>query len=226
MIYITGDTHGQTDRFECFEAEGESNWGKDDYLIVCGDFGYIWDGSDDEKAFLDKLSEKPYTIAFVDGNHENFPEIYSYPTEEWKGGVIGRIRPNIIHLRRGQVYDICGKTFFTMGGAASVDRMFRKEGYSWWKEELPTNDEYRTATASLEAHGNKVDYVITHTAPRELVSTVEARFYSMDEELTGFFDWIYHEIEFKDWFCGHLHIDRRLMPNFRMLFFDVEKIEV
>ena len=49
-----------------------------DYVIVCGDFGYIFTGSRRENAFLDKLEKLRFTILFVDGNHENFDEIVVY----------------------------------------------------------------------------------------------------------------------------------------------------
>jgi predicted phosphodiesterase len=95
----------------------DNTWSENDYLIVCGDFGYIFLNDDREKAFLDYLETKPYTICFVDGNHENFPVIYSYPKELWHGGYIHRIRKNILHLMRGQVFEIEGKKIFTFGGA-------------------------------------------------------------------------------------------------------------
>ena len=33
---------------------------------------------------------------------------------------------------------------------------------SWWKEELPNEEEYQTARASLDSVGWEVDYIITH----------------------------------------------------------------
>ena len=33
---------------------------------------------------------------------------------------------------RGEVYDIAGTTLLAMGGAASHDISYRKEGKSWW----------------------------------------------------------------------------------------------
>ena len=90
---------------------------------------------------LDELAEKPYQILFIDGNHENFNALNSYPVEEWNGGKVHRIRKNILHLMRGQVFTIEGKTFFTMGGAYSIDKHLRKEGYSWWSDEKPNDAE-------------------------------------------------------------------------------------
>lgn len=86
MIYITGDTHGEQARFSPFGMPREESFRANDTVIVCGDFGYIFSGSDEENKFLDELSEKPYTICFCDGNHDNLPAIYAYPEEEWNGG--------------------------------------------------------------------------------------------------------------------------------------------
>ena len=57
----------------------------------------------------------------VDGNHENFDRFNEFPVHHWHGGKIHYIRPHVIHLMRGQVFEIGGITFFTMGGASSHD---------------------------------------------------------------------------------------------------------
>lgn len=43
------------------------------------------------------------------------------PIEYWNGGKIHRVRPSVIHLMRGQVFNLQGKMFFTFGGASSHD---------------------------------------------------------------------------------------------------------
>ena len=68
---------------------------------------------------LKKLSSLPFTIAFVDGCHENFDLLEQYPIEEWNGGKIHRISENIVHMMRGQVFYIQGKKIFTFGGGIS-----------------------------------------------------------------------------------------------------------
>lgn len=224
MIYITGDTHGEQARFSPAAMPGEDRWGKDDTLIVCGDFGFLFANDERENAFLDKLSEKPYTICFCDGNHENFPAIYAYPQEEWNGGKVHHIRENIFHLMRGQVFEMDEKRIFTMGGAYSIDKYMRKDGLSWWREELPTNEEYREATQNLRETGNDVDYIITHTAPREMIRRMGKYPDMHDAELTGFLEWIMYEVKFKKWFFGHWHTDEEFDERFRALWFDVETI--
>lgn len=51
MIYITGDTHGKHDiRKLNFKNFPESrSLCKDDYVIITGDFGFVWDGSNEVK---------------------------------------------------------------------------------------------------------------------------------------------------------------------------------
>ena len=224
MIYITGDTHGEQARFSPAAMPGEDSFGQGDTLIVCGDFGYIFEGSERESAFLDTLAEKPYTICFCDGNHENFPAIYAYPREVWHGGSVHRIRRNIFHLMRGQVFEIEGKRIFTMGGAYSIDRYMRKEGLSFWRAELPTNDEYREAVQNLREAGNSVNYIVTHTAPREIIRRMGKYPDAHDAELTGFLEWIMYEVKFEKWFFGHWHTDEEIDGKFRALWFDVEVI--
>ena len=95
--------------------------GRGDYVIITGDFGGVWDNSPRETYWLDWLEEKPFTTLFVDGNHENFDRLGELPVHQCQGGKVHYIRPHVLHLMRGQVFEIGGVTFFTMGGAASHD---------------------------------------------------------------------------------------------------------
>ena len=182
MIYATGDTHGNFQRFAPEHFPEQAGMTKEDYMIICGDFGGVWDGGKKEERNLDWLEDLPFTTLFISGNHENFDLLRKYPAEEWNGGTIQRIRPHVIHLMRGQVFDLQGYSFFTMGGARSHDiengvlnpkapdfeeqywalrRMgarFRVNHRSWWKQELPSKTEYEEAQHSLERIQYEVDY--------------------------------------------------------------------
>ncbi len=121
MIYITGDTHGNwksTLHHDVF-PEGDT-LSKNDYVIICGDFG-LWHDTEDERFALNWLNAQPFSTLFVCGNHENYDRLYQYPVEEWHGGKIHKICDSVFHLMRGQVFDINGKKFFTFGGASSHD---------------------------------------------------------------------------------------------------------
>ena len=82
MIYVTGDCHGNFQKFSTEQFPEQQKLTKDDYVIVCGDFGGVWNyekESNNEKYWLDWLNDKPFTTLFVDGNHENFDRLYNYP---------------------------------------------------------------------------------------------------------------------------------------------------
>lgn len=230
MIYITGDTHGEITRFCESGMPGESSWTKDDKLMICGDFGFVWYDKSDEKDYakdqrdLDLLAAKPYDILFIDGNHENFDQLYSYPKAQKYGNEVHVIRDNIFHLQRGRIYTIEGKSFFTFGGAYSIDKILRREGETWWKQELPSDEEYKTAIATLKECGHKVDYIVTHNAPQTLIRMMGRIPDIAGSELTGFLDWVWYETEFKKWFFGHWHNDIAVTEKARLLWYDVEKI--
>lgn len=223
MIKVTGDTHGDPVRF-IENNMGDNEWTSDDYLIVCGDFGYIFRNNESEREFLDYLETKPYTICFCDGNHENFPAIYSYPKEKWNGGYVHRIRKNVLHLMRGQVFEIDGKKVFSMGGAYSIDRYVRKLNFSYWEEEIPNNQEYHEATQNLRENNDEVDIIISHTAPREIIRRMGKYPDVHDMELTGFLEWIMYQIKYQHWYFGHWHLDQTFDEKHTAVYFNVHSI--
>ena len=120
MIYVTGDCHGNYRRFatEIFPEQKEMS--KDDYVIICGDFGY-WDESKEQKYWMKWLDSKPFTTLWIDGNHENFDLLKKQKAVKWHGGNVQFIQPSVIHLMRGQIYELEGLKIFTFGGAKSHD---------------------------------------------------------------------------------------------------------
>lgn len=224
MIYVTGDTHGEQARWTKANFPMINQLTNEDYVIVCGDFGYLFWGTEEEKAFLDQLEKKKFNILFVDGNHENFPLIFSYPEEIWNGGRVHRIRKNIIHLMRGQVFTISGYTIFTMGGAFSIDRHCRQKDISWWPEELPGEEEYEEARKNLKQADYKVDYIITHAAPEETMYIFHP-YHPGEVQLNFFLEWVRSEVSYKHWYFGHLHQDCDLWRHQSVLWFDVRNIE-
>ncbi len=208
-ILITGDIHGTQDigsLQDYFFLYG-NQFTKDDYLIICGDVAVCGFSAFDSRQTREFLSDLPVTVLFCDGNHENFEELNAYPVEEWNGGKIHRIASDIIHLMRGQVYQLDRYTFFVFGGAYSVDRDSRIKGYTWFEEELPSEDEYEEEWKNLEKANFQVDYVITHTAPEEVVAELGFGSYEEAEEQTREFQRYADELDFKHWFFGHFHLD-------------------
>jgi predicted phosphodiesterase len=240
MIFITGDTHGDYRRFNTEYFPEQKKLTKSDYVVICGDFG-IWDRSREQAYWLDWLQKKPFTTLFVTGNHSNYDLLKEYPVSRWHGGKVQFIRPSVIHLMRGQFFDLDGKSFFTMGGASCHDVQggildrddpnfkaklqrarkiglpFRINHLSWWKEELPSQEEYEEARLNLEKHGWKADCVITHCCPTSLIADAGNSTYSADA-LTDFLEEVKEKLDFTWWFFGHYHDNAVFHRRFILLY--------
>lgn len=228
MIYITGDTHGEVSRFT--ELKEELHLTENDMLIVAGDFGCIFGLGLRDEMKLDALAGLPYTILFVDGNHECFPRIYEYPVEEWHGGKVHRIRDNVLHLMRGQVFDFDGTTVFTMGGGYSIDVMYRLPGRTWWPEEMPNDCEYAEAEANLKKYGNKVDVIISHAAPDETMQVfvqtgVISNRFPQEMRLNLFLENVRATVQHSHYYFGHMHLDQVLFRNQIALYYNVYELK-
>ena len=117
MIYVTGDTHGNFRRFQPEYFPEQAGMTKNDVVIIAGDFGGVWFGDSRDDETLDWLERLPFTLAFVCGNHENYDALERYPVDDWHDGKVHRVRPHVLHLMRGQIFELESYRFFTMGGA-------------------------------------------------------------------------------------------------------------
>lgn len=223
---------------------------KEDYVIICGDFGGVWNKGEEnkeEKHLMDWLEGKSFTTLFVDGNHENFDRLYDYPVEEWHGGKVHKIRSSVIHLMRGQVYEIDGKSIFTFGGASSHDidggilepddpdykrkkkkmdrerRLYRINHVSWWQQELPSEDEMEEGRRNLAAHDNTVDFIVTHCCASGTQSLLGDSTYRPDAE-TDYFEELRQNTKFKKWFFGHYHDNKNVNAKEILLYEQIIRI--
>lgn len=220
MIYITGDTHGDIERFN---DKALKKLTANDMIIVCGDFGFIWQGGDKERKMLKTLAKKKYTIAFVDGSHENFGRLRSFAVEQWNGGTIHRIANNVIHLMRGQYYTIEGKTVFTMGGGESEESELQGEDV-WTGGSLPDKSELVMGAANIDIHGGKVDVIISHEPSSKIKSILSDQdllgTMSKINALNAFLEQLSQNVEYKKWFFGSFHIDKRITSKITAVYTD------
>ena len=208
MVFVTGDTHGDYRRFNDPRLR---ELRKEDILIVCGDFGFIWDGSRAETRTLNRLAKKKYTICFLDGTHENFDLLAQYPVEMWNGGKVHVVADGVYHLMRGQVYTIDGKKYFTMGGGESPDYEIRVEHNTWSKEEVPTRQELLDAARNVDKTGGNIDVILTHEPPLKIKGFLQLKDNREAVRVTGlntFFDELASFCKFQRWFFGALHEDK------------------
>ena len=220
MIWVTGDIHGDLSRFQ---ASPLRHLRKGDSLIICGDFGFLWNGTPEEEKILDKLSRKKYQILFVEGTHENFDLLESYPVEDdFCGGKVRRIRDNIFQLMRGQVYTMEGRRFFTFGGGEGEDTLLRKETGTYWPRSMPNIDEMKEGVENLRKAGQKVDYIITHSPYPNLSGQLPR--WAEANTLTIYFQEIEKNVRYTKWCFGSLHINRSYTGRHQALFDDLLRL--
>lgn len=230
MIFVTGDCHSDFSKFNTRYFPDQKNLTKEDFVIVCGDFGGLWEQteSESEKYNMDWLESKPWTTLFVDGNHENMDRLNALPEKEFCGGKVGVVRPSVLHLKRGEIYDLNGVKVFAFGGARSHDisdgildsedpkwkdkarfldsrgkYMYRVKGLSWWEEEMPTEEEMEYGLDNLTKNDYKVDLIVSHCCPSNVQSRILP--YGDYDALTDYFNYIKLTVDYKQWYFGHYH---------------------
>ena len=195
-----------------------------------------------------RISDKPFTTLFVSGNHENYDLLSGYATEHWHGGKVQLIRPTVIHLMRGQVFDLCGNRFFTMGGASSHDisagilepdapdfrqrkkeldarlALYRVNHRSWWADELPNDVEYQEAEDNLDACNRTVDYILSHCCPSSIMDVISGGMYQHDR-LTDYFETLKNDCQFQYWFFGHYHDNQVIDRKYILLYEQIVQME-
>ena len=262
-IFLTGDCHSDFRKLSKKNFPEGSSLSKQDYMIVLGDFGVgPWGSAHNNNMkewlyWLKWLETLPFTILFVDGNHENHAALDAMKVDAFLGGKVHFLSDHVIHLMRGQYYTIDGETFWTFGGGRThdgfeggildrEDRYFRQKrrrcerdhlryrvvNESWWARALPEQDspELDEGRKNLEAHGWKVDHILTHVAPSLLNPVCKERVVRMLMErrnvpsastvplseqdlydihrtdiLTDYLQEIHDRCDLGDWYMGHYH---------------------
>lgn len=211
MVYLTADIHGDVN----IKKITRKVWPKqheltrNDYLIICGDYGLIWRNDKTFKYLMDFYTSRKYTILACPGNHENFTWLYTLPIVSWHNGKVYQVADNIFYAKHGEIYDIDNYKFLFIGGALSIDKEYRIYQVSWWlEEELNYQDQLYTLN-NLDKYNWSVDYVITHAAPASILLNMFPNKHEFNGQSATekFLDYIYQNICFKQWYFGHYHID-------------------
>lgn len=226
-VYVCGDTHGEIDfkKLTTSYFPQQKNMKKnEDLVIILGDFGFIWRGRfKDDFNINHMLGKRNFTIAFIDGNHENFDELEKYPIVNWCGGKARKISNNVYHLMRGEIFNFANHSFFCFGGAHSIDKHWRTPGKSWWPQEAPTKDEMTYGIENLYSNNDKVDFILTHDAPSRFLYK-RYGINSNSNDINRYFDFIEENINYNHWYFGHHHIDYDVNDKLSCLYQEIKKI--
>ena len=206
MIYFTSDIHGHLSLDWLSNEISKIELTADDYLIILGDAGIVWDEKEHQevKEFYDRL---PCSTLFLDGNHENFDLLDSFPVVELFGGKVHRITDKITHLLRGEIFMIDGNAFFVFGGGYSIKKKGGTSPVFIWDREMPNEAEYNNGLNKLRSVDNKVDYVITHVAPTDIATRLGRGPIEEEKVLNDYLTGISKNNKYLEWFFGHYHVD-------------------
>lgn len=200
MIYALGDIHGTMAKLKWMRQFLQP----EDIVIQVGDFGFYNDVLNEfHNTFPKGYTCKLYAIA---GNHEDYSLI-----DSWSKTDITDVGGNLFHVPRGYVMEYMGKRMGFIGGAESIDRAWRKEGYDWFPQERITRED---ADLLYKNAGKKrLDYLFSHTPT---ISTIQGSFIPLDleawllppdwkDESSILMDEIHSKLRPRDHYCGHMH---------------------
>ena len=167
-IVVCGDIHGSFNQLvhKCCTLYGLT----DTLIIVAGDCGFGFEQPGYyENLYIhnrNRLSKSNNWILFIRGNHDNPAYFNDYPIEHRRWMTV----PDY------SVIKACGHSILCVGGATSVDRIYRILDKGWhpietdeplapnlyWPNEQPVYDESKLDEID---QAFAIDTVITHTAP-------------------------------------------------------------
>ncbi len=210
-IYITGDTHG-TFYLKKILPESLKNIPEGSTIIILGDFGLIYKNTrtEIEEKYLNVLENLPFTFCFIDGEKDNLNQIHSYPQESWNGGLVNKVRSNILYLKRGEIFNIENKKLLAMGGASSYQVANLIKGTHYWDTENISDNDIGNAGYHLKKNDMSVDIILSHTAPSEIAKFIakekvdEIKINDMNCKQL---DLLKDIATYDHWYFGHFHYD-------------------
>ncbi len=228
-IYLTGDTHGAFGRVIAFCERMHTT--KEDLLIILGDAGLNYYLNDRDEMLKELLDTIPITLLCIHGNHEQRPfTINTYEEQSWHGGTVylERKHPNLLFAKDGEIYDLNGKKAIAIGGAYSVDRLYRiMHGLPWYNNEQPSDEIKVYVEKQLANEGWKIDYVLSHTVPLAYepieVFLPGINQSSVDKTTECWLDDIEKKLTYERWFAGHYHTEKKV-GKLQLMFNDYEQL--
>ena len=207
ILLVSGDIHGELRKLVWNVSNKVliSNI-PEIHVIVAGDFG-VGFGNPGAMDVLyntvkSKLEKYNIYVYAVRGNHDD--PSYFDGTHDY---------PRLKFLKDHEVYEICGKKIYPIGGANSVDKADRieknleAEGYGskkrwWWEGEAPV-EKYKDLP-------DNVDIVISHEAPISFEPVIVRK--TEDLDLWGkilsarrYLDYVLNNVRLDWWIHGHYH---------------------
>lgn len=212
-IIICGDIHGYWNYLNTLLNKKKPN-----KLIVCGDFGY-WPHMHKSKKFHKQgipwnqygIKNSITDIFWLDGNHENHDVLTSLTVKyghnlplrlrEFENHNNFKYKP-IYYMPRCSRLDVNNYRCLFIGGGLSIDKEWRTEGVSWWRNEVLSHSDY------LNFPEGNFDIIFSHTMPTSAFQMVELPMYTSDKMKDPSCDILEEALikyKPKRWYFGHFH---------------------
>lgn len=211
-IYFTGDIHGNFEPFVFYITVQKQL--HDTTVFVAGDIGigfyklnyYL----DTFKRLNKKLAKYNIQVYFIRGNHDN-------PIYFTENSPIDEYYSHIHFVKDYEIITIENHNILCIGGATSVDKIYRKENETWWAEEYVHYFDINKIV-NIE----NVDIVVSHAAPMFVSPKYERISWMSDETdlyakrdrniLSNVYFELYKQLKY--WFHGHYHMHyETIVPN-------------
>ena len=126
---------------------------------------------------------------FIRGNHDN--PIVCRKHKQWiKDG----------HFENGMMF---------IGGALSIDRSQRTEGFDWWRDEECSHDQFYQFMDKIEKE--KPEIIVTHDCPLRVIPFIKGSHHGYDNSRTQqALQAIFELHQPKLWVHGHHHVSFRM----------------
>ena len=229
--FVTGDCHGRFERIWRFIKKFDLGAG--DTIIVCGDMGLYWNKDQRDARYSIREYEancNGVNLWWIDGNHENFDIIKTFdkPTHQCSPHITYISRGTSMLVKIGEKY----RNLLFMGGADSVDKIFRTEHISWWADETITEDDIKGIKGYYH-------YVFSHACPLGVFTNNKAFLCTANNinennaihESERVLEKLRKNIEYDNWFFGHYHVDTHVFPvdgemcNYRCVYNDFIELQ-
>lgn len=152
-VAVTGDWHGNEGWVRTLGRATGSLAPEVTTVLQLGDW---WTNPEAVDRAFAKTSVQRVFVTL--GNHEPWgkltPLLAAHPGKAIRVSKVTWILPRPFR------FTASGRTFLSLGGAVSVDRMLRTEGKSWWADEAITDEHVEQAIA-----GGPADVMLVHESP-------------------------------------------------------------
>lgn len=198
-VLIVGDIHGEFDKLRWIISKVNAHT-KLDACIQVGDYGIWTDFSPSNivKAYRTKYEVPVY---FCDGNHENHAAL-----DQYERGKVHQLTDKLFFCAFGSTLTFGKYTFLFCGGADSIDKSWRIPFKSWWATECISLEDLNYLPEE------KIDVVISHTAPQNIADTLceqlDHGFKALKcEDIScSYLSRIHEKYKPVKWFFGHWHM--------------------